>query len=126
MQIHVRNTTHIETFEVCLETDVVAIKAIDHESDIIRCHGVVGHKVGRDIHLTMRKPFGEEIVGERVEREVSTNMVSGRVNADLAFEPSGVDLEVVFWVTPTAESRRGVVPDRRVFDIVSVWVEVRL
>ena len=107
-----RHTTHIEAFEVGLEADVIIIEAVDHESDIIRCHGGVGHKIGWDIHLTMREPFGEEIVGERVEREVSTNVVSGRINADLVIEPSGVDLKIVFWVAPTTESGRGVVPDR--------------
>ena len=49
--------------------------------------------------------------------------VRGRVDPHLAFEPSRVDFVVVFLVTPTTESGRGIVPDSRVFDIVSVCVE---
>ena len=50
----------------------------------------------------------------------------GRVDPYLAFKPSRVDLVDVFLATPTTESGRGIIPDSRVFDIVSVCVEVEL
>ena len=51
----------------------------------------------------------------------------GRVGPHLIFEidiePSGINSVVVFLVTPTTESGRGIVPDSRVFDIATVCVE---
>ena len=58
--------------------------------------------------------------------EFPEDAVRGRVDPHLAFEPSRVDFVVVFLVTPTTESGRGIVPDSRVFGIVSVCVEVEL
>ena len=48
----------------------------------------------------------------------------GRVGPHLIFEiePSGVNSVVVFLVTPTTESGRGIVPDIRVFDIATVCI----
>lgn len=96
-----RDATHIGTFQVGVETDEIAIEAVDHVSNILGCHGGVGHKVGQV--LCKRT---EERVGEREEREVSANMVGGRVEPRLIFEPSRVDLKIVCWVTPTTEVGR--------------------
>ena len=97
-----RNTTHSETFKVGLETKVIAIEAIDHESDVLRRHGCVGHKVEREGKvITGAREVGEGGVGEREDGEVSTDVVRGWVEPDLVFECSVVDLEVVRRVTPT-------------------------
>ena len=40
-----KNIAHRTTFKVGLETNEIAVVVIDHESDILRCHGVVGHIV---------------------------------------------------------------------------------
>jgi len=37
--------TDRETLKVGLETKVIAIEAVDHKGDVLRCHGGVGHKV---------------------------------------------------------------------------------
>ena len=88
------NAAHRRTFKVGLETDEIAVEAIDHESDILRCHGGVGHIIEREkiggVGVT-----GKGDVGEWEEREVSANVVRKRVEPDLVFEPSGADLVVV-------------------------------
>jgi hypothetical protein len=47
---------------------------------------------------------GEDRVGEREEGEVSTDVVREKSRTYPASEPSGVDLVVVSWVTPTTGS----------------------
>ena len=69
-----RNTIHTRAFKVGVETDEIAIEAIDHAGDILACHGGVGHIVGEG---SRRLP--EDRVSEREESEVSTNVVRGRV-----------------------------------------------
>jgi uncharacterized protein GlcG (DUF336 family) len=90
----VRNAAHRRAFKVGLETDEIAVETIDHESDILWCHGGVGHIIEREkiggVGVT-----GEDSVGEWEEREVSTNVVRRRVEPDLVFEPSRADLVVV-------------------------------
>ena len=115
------NATYGETFEVGLETDEIAIEAVDHESDILRYHGGIGHIGGWNFTALDRLEDG---VGEWEDGEVSADVVGERVEPDLIFEPSGVDLEIVLWVTPTTESGRRVIPDTRVVDVMSVCVEV--
>ena len=66
----------------------------------------------------------EDGVGEWEDGEVSADVVGERVEADLILEPSGVDLEIVLWVTPTTGSGRRIIPDTRVVDVMSVCVEV--
>ena len=101
-QSTVRDKTHSETFKVGLETKVIAIEAVDHESDVLRRHSGVGHKVEREGKVTTGvREVGEDDVGEREDGEVSTNVVRGWVEPDLLFECSVVDLEVVRRVTPT-------------------------
>ena len=112
-----RNATDIETFIVGLEAYEIAIEAIDHGSNILGRQGDVGHESSQ---VAVERAVG---VGERKEREVSTNVVRGRVCACLVFEASGFDLVVVCWVAPTAEPGRRVVPDGRVVDVMSVCTE---
>ena len=90
-----RNITHIESLIEGLETKEIAIKAIDHERDVLRSHGGVGHKTEGESKATARELAGEDLICEREEGEVSTNVVRAGVVPYLVFESSVVDLEVV-------------------------------
>lgn len=114
-----RDTAHIKIFKVCLETYEIAIKSINHFSDILVCKGGIGHVAGKILHER-----SEDRVGEREERIVSANVVRFRIYPYLVCETSGVNLVVVRWITPTTESGRRIVPDGRVVDIVTVCTEV--
>ena len=104
-----------------METKVIAIEAVDHEGDVLRCHGGVGHKFEREGEITARvRELGEDVIGEREEGEVSTNVVRDRVEPYFVFESAVVDLEVVLFVTPTTNPRRRTVPDIRVFDVMRI------
>jgi len=89
--------------------------------DILRCHGGVGHKVEREGEISARRELGEDFVGERELREVSTNVVRARVEPDFVFESSVVNLEVVRFATPATQPGRRTFPDRRVFDVMSIY-----
>ena len=98
-----RSATHDATLEVGLETGEIAIKVLEHERDVLRCHRDVGHEVEGDGDGTVRELFDEERVGEWEEREVAADVVRRGVEPDLVFEAAVVDLEVVIRVAPTTE-----------------------
>ena len=114
-----RDTTHIESFKVGLETYKIAIKSINHFSDILVCKGGIGHIAGK-----IFRERSEDRVGEREGRIVSANVVRLRICPYLACEAPRVNLIVVRRITPTTESGRRIVPDGRVVDIVTVYTEV--
>ena len=113
-----RDTTHINTFKVGLEIYVFVIETINHISDILACNGAICHIVSEG-----RRKRSEDRVSERVKRVVSTDVVRLRVCAYLIFEASGIDLEVVIWVTPTTEPGRRIVPEGRIVDVLMVCTE---
>ena len=103
-----------------METKVVAGEVSGYEFDVLRCHGGVGRKVEREGKVSARAQLGEDFIGERVLGEVSTDVVRGRVDPDFVFESTVVDLEVVLFVTPPADSGGRTVPDGPVFDVMRI------
>jgi len=119
-----RTVRSIDALKVCVETDEITDESTDHVFDVLRYHGVVGSVVEQAVG-----GGPEDRVPERIEGEVSADVMGGRVDPNLVFEPSGGDLEVVIGITPATEPRLVVVvPDAGVVDVMSVYgpVPVRL
>lgn len=87
-----------------MEVDEITIEAADHVFNILRGHGVVWFIVGQAL-----RGGSKDGVPERIERKVSTNVVGGGIDADLVFEPSGIDLKIVVCIAPPTEPGGGVV-----------------
>ena len=107
-----------------MESDEITLKVVNQVVHVRLDHSRVDQEAWgerRGVRVAGERGNEGRVAVGRVITEVPPDVVRVWIRPDLVFEPAGVDLEIVFGITPAAEAGGGrVVKEGRVVNVVRV------